>query len=222
MRGVYGVRGGGSHLRALEGGALARAHHAAQQLRTHQLRAPRQVPSLRPPTLSAAAAAASAAAAAAAAATAAPAASATRRALGHLARQLAQLRPASCVGGGELRQGCCGLGLGRRRIEPPTERVGGLRLPPQGPPLARRLPHRRAPLPRRRRGRRRGRRRAAGGRADGRRRAMRSFAQRRAALGNSGVTPTPANRGGAAAASGTAAAASGTAAAVGTRSKGDG
>ena len=45
---------------------------------------------------------------------------------------------------------------------------------------------------------------------------MRSFAQRRAALGNSGVTPTPANRGGAAA--GAAAAA----AAVGTRSKGDG
>ena len=54
---------------------------------------------------------------------------------------------------------------------------------------------------------------------------MRSFAQRRAALGNSGVTPTPANRGGTAAASGAAAAASGiaaAAAAVGTRSKGDG
>ena len=55
----YGVVG--SHLRALEGGALARAHHAAQQLRTHQLRAPRQVPALRPPPLSATAAAAAAA-----------------------------------------------------------------------------------------------------------------------------------------------------------------
>ena len=90
-----------SHLRALEGGALARRHHPAQQLCTNQLRPPRHVPTLRP-ALSAASASASASAAASAA-SAAPAASATRRALGHLASQLAQVRPAARAVGSELR-----------------------------------------------------------------------------------------------------------------------
>eukprot|EP00964_Phaeocystis_antarctica_P107436 scaffold72150_cov47-Phaeocystis_antarctica.AAC.1 len=209
-----GVRGGvrgygviGSHLRALEGGALARSHDPAQQLCADELRPPRHVPALRP-----ALSTASASAATATVASATPAASATRGALGHLTSQLAQVRPAARAVGGELRQGCGGLGLGRRRVEPPAQRMRCLglppqrHLPPQGPPLARRLAHSLcAPLPRRRRGRRRGRWRVAGGWADGRRRAMRSLAER-------GLAPTPA----------TVAITAASAAAAGTLSKGDG